>query len=94
MSASNHPSKKGNPIPEVTHLIEHLVERENMVRAYEKVKRNKGAAGHDRMGVSSLKEHLDKHWSALKECLLSSNYYPDAVLQVEIPKPNLSLIHI
>lgn len=88
MSASNHPSKKDNPIPEVTHLIEHLVEGENMIRAYEKVKRNKGAAGHDGMEVSSLKEHLDKHWSSLKESLLGSRYYPEGVLQVEILKPN------
>jgi RNA-directed DNA polymerase len=87
MSTTNHPSGKDNPIPEVVLLIERLVARENMKSAYERVLKNKGSSGRDGMSVKELKDHLQKEWVKLKEQLLSGLYKPDAVVQVEIPKP-------
>lgn len=73
---------------ETTRLIDHLVERGNMLRAYDRVVGNKGAAGVDGMTVSELKTYLREHWSEIKIQLLEGQYRPQAVRGVEIPKPN------
>ena len=69
-------------------LMEAVVERENLKRAYSRVMSNKGAAGIDAMPVSDLKAHLQVHWPRIKEELLSGRYQPEAVRQVSIPKPS------
>jgi RNA-directed DNA polymerase len=74
--------------PETTELIERLVERGNMLEAYERVVGNRGAAGVDKMTVLDLKPWLRTHWPEVKERLLAGTYRPDAVRGVEIPKPN------
>jgi len=74
--------------PETTALIERLVERENMNRAYKRVKANKGAAGVDGMTVDELKGWVRANWDRVKGELLAGKYRPQAVRGVEIPKPN------
>ena len=74
--------------PETTELTERLVERGNMLEAYARVMRNKGAAGVDQMTVEELKPWLQAHWLEVKERLLAGTYKPEAVRGVEIPKPN------
>jgi RNA-directed DNA polymerase len=70
-------------------MMEAVVERENMVRAYERVVGNKGCAGVDGMTVDELKAYLnDGHWERIKQELLEDRYQPQAVLEVEIPKPD------
>jgi RNA-directed DNA polymerase len=76
------------PDTENTNLIERLVERENMTRAYERIVGNKGAAGIDKMTVDELKGYLRANWAGIKEQLLNGTYVPQAVRGVEIPKPN------
>jgi group II intron reverse transcriptase/maturase len=68
-------------------LMEAVVERENLWRAYARVMRNKGAAGVDEMPVADLKAHLQVHWPRIREELLAGCYQPSAVLRVSIPKP-------
>lgn len=68
--------------------MEAVVERENMMAAYKRVAGNKGAAGVDGMSVDELKPYLDEHWVRIKGELLEGRYEPQAVAQVEIPKPN------
>jgi group II intron reverse transcriptase/maturase len=68
-------------------LMERVLERPNLVRAYQRVMSNKGAAGIDQMPVSALKGHLQQHWPALRERLLAGNYHPQPVRRVSIPKP-------
>ncbi len=87
MSVTNRPSGGDPRVPEAVLLIDRLVERENMKAAYARVVSNKGAAGVDRMDVSMLQGHLNKEWPRIKSELLAGTYRPDAVLQVEIPKP-------
>jgi RNA-directed DNA polymerase len=67
--------------------MEAVVERENMVRALERVEANKGAPGVDEMPVGSLRGYLKEHWPRIKEELLSERYQPQPVRRVEIPKP-------
>ncbi len=69
-------------------LMEAVVERSNMQRAYQRVVRNKGAAGVDGLGVSELGDLLRQHWPTIKAKLLAGSYCPQPVRQVSIPKPN------
>ncbi len=67
-------------------LLAQVLEPENLVRALNQVKRNKGAAGVDGMTVAMLPEYLKAHWRELKEQLENGSYQPQAVKRVEIPK--------
>jgi len=73
--------------PETEQLMEAVVARENMLRAYKQVVSNKGAAGVDGMTVEQLKPYLQEHWGKIKEELLNGKYGPQPVRCVEIPKP-------
>ena len=69
-------------------LMSAVLERGNMMRAYERVLRNKGAPGIDGMTVGELKLYLKAHWPEIREQLRGGRYVPLAVRKVEIPKPN------
>jgi RNA-directed DNA polymerase len=65
-----------------------MVERDNMVKAYGRVKQNKGAAGIDKMTVNELPDYLHRNWHLIKEQLLKGSYRPKPVRRVEVPKTN------
>jgi len=85
---SNHALGGENSSPEDVQLIERLVERKNMMKAYSRVMRNKGAAGIDKMPVESLNSYLKENWSKIKEQLVNGEYIPKPVMRIEIPKPD------
>src|SRR5215813_6869706 len=85
--ASSEAARREFVGPETTQMMEAVVARENMFRAYEQVMSNKGAAGVDRMTVEQLKPYLQEHWERIKEELLRGKYQPQPVRCVEIPKP-------
>jgi RNA-directed DNA polymerase len=85
--ASSEAARKEPVRPETEQLMEAVVARENMFRAYEQVVSNKGAAGIDGMTVEQLKPYLQEHWAKIKEELLKGEYQPQPVRCVEIPKP-------
>ena len=85
--ASSGTAKRETVRPETEQLMEAVVARENMFRAYEQVMSNKGAAGVDGMTVEQLKPYLQEHWEKIKEELLKGEYQPQPVRCVEIPKP-------
>jgi RNA-directed DNA polymerase len=66
--------------------MEAVVERENLRKALAQVKRNKGAAGVDRMKVDDLPAYLKEHWPTIRAQLLDGTYKPPPVRRVEIPK--------
>jgi group II intron reverse transcriptase/maturase len=68
--------------------MEAVVERSNLWQAYERVMRNKGAAGVDGLSVHEFKSWLQQHWPSVKAALLAGDYLPAAIRKVEIPKPN------
>lgn len=88
VSMSKHPLGKENSNPEDVQLIERLVERKNMRKAYSRVMRNKGAAGIDSMSVEALMPYLKEKWSKIREQLVTGEYMPKPVRKVEIPKPD------
>jgi RNA-directed DNA polymerase len=66
--------------------MEAIVEPENLKKALAQVKRNKGAAGVDRMSVDELPAYLKDHWPTIRDQLLEGTYKPQPVRRVEIPK--------
>lgn len=64
-----------------------VVERSNLWRAYERVMRNKGAAGVDGLTVFEFKAWLQQHWPSVKAALLAGDYMPAAIRKVELPSP-------
>lgn len=64
-----------------------VLEKENLERAYEQVRRNRGAPGVDGMSVEAYAEHAAKHWPVVEEKLLAGTYQPGAIRGVSIPKP-------
>jgi RNA-directed DNA polymerase len=72
--------------PVGVHLMERMLERDNLKRALNKVRSNKGAPGIDGMTVDELPGYLKLHWSCIREQLLSGIYRPLPVRTVLIPK--------
>ena len=69
-------------------LIEMIVSDRNLSAAITAVKRNKGAAGINKMPVSELDEYFRKHKEEIVEQILQKKYKPQPVRRVYIPKPN------
>jgi len=69
-------------------LMERAVADGNYAQALAAVRRNRGAAGIDRMTTAQLDSHLQANWPILKDKLLKGTYVPSPVRAVEIPKPN------
>jgi RNA-directed DNA polymerase len=58
------------------------------VRAWQRVRGNKGAPGVDGMTIAAAASYLREHWPDIRSQLLSGNYWPQPVRRVEIPKPD------
>src|SRR3954447_11548388 len=68
--------------------MEEVCERDNLKKALQQVKANKGSAGIDRMTVGQLDDYLKQQWPVIREQLLKGTYEPKPVRRVEIPKPD------
>lgn len=69
-------------------MLEEILGKENMTIAFKRVVSNKGASGVDAMEVEELRAHMNTNWSTIKTRLLEGKYIPNAIREVEIPKPN------
>jgi RNA-directed DNA polymerase len=67
--------------------IEEVLRRENMLRAFRRVRRNRGSAGIDGMTVDELMPYLQSQWERIRDEIREGRYRPQPVLLVEIPKP-------
>ncbi len=68
-------------------LLEQVLDRENMRKAWARVKANKGAAGVDGMSISKASGFIRQHWEAICSTLENGRYKPMPVRRVSIPKP-------
>ena len=68
-------------------LMEQVVSEENLERALQAVKRNRGAAGIDKMSTEELEPHFRRHGAEIRAKLASGRWTPSPVQRVEIPKP-------
>ena len=73
---------------ETSNLMEQILSRDNLNRAYLQVVRNKGAEGVDGMKYTELKEYLKENGENIREQLRTRKYKPQPVRRVEIPKPD------
>jgi RNA-directed DNA polymerase len=69
-------------------LLERILSRSNLVRAYDQVVRNRGGSGVDGVEVYDLANYLHNNWLRIKAQIEAGTYCPQPVLGVEIPKPN------
>ena len=69
-------------------LMDKVVTEENLARARAAVKRNRGAAGIDRMTVDELEVHWQRHGAKMRAKLVAGRWTPSPVRRVDIPKPN------
>jgi RNA-directed DNA polymerase len=69
-------------------LMEQVVQRQNLLRALDRVVSNGGAPGVDGVTVEQLGDLCRSHWPTIKAKLLSGTYIPQPVRRVEIPKPD------
>ena len=69
-------------------LLEKVLDRDNLNRAFKKVKANKGAPGIDGMTVEDVPEWLREHKGELLESIRNGKYKPSPVRRKEIPKPD------
>jgi RNA-directed DNA polymerase len=66
--------------------VAHVVQKDNMQKAWKQVKANKGAPGVDNMAIEEFPEYAFTHWEEIKAALLAGTYQPSPVKRVEIPK--------
>jgi RNA-directed DNA polymerase len=61
------------------HLMEEVLEKQNVLAAIARVRANKGSPGIDGMTVDELWDHLVGNWPAIAVRLLDGSYEPKAV---------------
>jgi RNA-directed DNA polymerase len=69
-------------------LLAQALARENMQRAWKRVKANKGAAGVDGMDIAQTGRYLTNAWPNIRHQLMAGTYRPSPVRRVGIPKPD------
>ena len=69
-------------------LLEKILERDNLNRAFKRVKANKGAAGIDGMTVEEAFSYFKENKTELINRIYRGKYTPSPVRRVEIPKPD------
>jgi RNA-directed DNA polymerase len=69
-------------------LMEEVCDRENLERAWKRVRSNQGSPGVDGMTIDDAKCYLREHWPSIRSRLLDGTYQPQPVKRVEIPKPD------
>jgi RNA-directed DNA polymerase len=77
---TSHPARDGG-------LWGQVFSRSNLMRALQRVERNRGAPGVDGITVEQLRPWLRDHWGGVREALDAGTYRPQPVRRVEIPKP-------
>ena len=68
------------------HLLERILSQENMLKAWKRVKANKGAPGIDNMSIEEFPEFARDNWDSIRESLFAGTYQPSPARRVEIPK--------
>ncbi len=73
---------------EYSELMYQIIDRDNLNRAYKRVKANKGKPGIDGMTVDDLRIFLLEEGRSLTISINNGTYEPQPVKRVEIPKPD------
>jgi RNA-directed DNA polymerase len=76
----------GNGVKRWFSLIDKVYHPGTLHAGWEAVRKNRGAAGVDRMSIAIFEAQAEKYLGELETALRTGNYQPDAVRRVEIPK--------
>ena len=71
-----------------TELCRRMLSLQNLEKAINAVKRNKGSAGVDGVKVDEIESYMHQNWKHIEEQILARTYKPQPVKRVEIPKDN------
>jgi RNA-directed DNA polymerase len=89
MASQTPARRKSESLGSDVDLLEAMLERGNLLRAWERVKANKGAAGTDRHSIAETWQWLKADgWAVTREQLRAGTYRPQPVRPVQIPKPD------
>jgi len=69
-------------------LFERVLQRDNILNAWQRVRANKGAAGIDGMTINEFPAWAKQHWKTTVTDLNTGRYQPSPVRRVEIDKPD------
>ena len=69
-------------------ILSKILNKDNLNRAYKRVKANKGAPGVDGMTIEAALSWLKEHNHELTERIRRGKYTPSPVRRVEVPKPD------
>lgn len=75
-------------------LMELILRKDNLNKAYKRVKSNKGRVGIDRMQVDELLPYLKEHQTELLQKIREGKYNPNPVRRGEIPKEEKGRVRI
>ena len=67
-------------------LLDAVLTRDNLARAWRRVKSNKGAPGIDGVTLADWPEHARAHWPATREQIQAGRYQPQPGRRVDLPK--------
>jgi RNA-directed DNA polymerase len=73
--------------PDLDPQMPRILERDNVLQAWERVKSNKGAPGSNGMTLEDFPAFAREHWHEIRQSLLEGTYQPRPVRRVVIPKP-------
>lgn len=71
-----------------TRILEMVLDRNNLNKAFKRVKQKGGSAGIDNMTVDEMLPYLNKHKDEIINSIRNGKYKPKPVRRVEIPKPD------
>jgi RNA-directed DNA polymerase len=74
--------------PALDSLMVRILARDNVQRAWARVKSNQGAPGSDGMTLEDFPAYARVHWPEIRQSLLDGRYQPRPVRRVVIPKPH------
>lgn len=85
---SNNDSREGSNQKERKwySLIDKIWAKPNLEEAFKEVKRNRGAAGIDRVTIKAFESQLEHHLEVVQQALKNKTYQPKPVRRVYIPK--------
>ena len=72
-------------------VLEKILEKGNLKRAFKRVRANKGAPGIDGITVEEIGAYLGENQKELIERIRRGKYTPDPVRRVEIPKSDVGI---
>jgi len=70
-----------------SHLLERVLDRDNLACAWKRVKSNHGAPGVDGISIEDYPQWAKTHWEKTRRAIEGGYYIPSPVKRVEIPKP-------